>query len=53
MDAGTDDDSMAATVGALSEREREVRLRLVLVGRPAGEGDSEVPLCIEESGGGV
>ena len=42
--AGIDDDSMAATFGALSEREREVRLRLVLVGKAAGKGDSEVPL---------
>ena len=44
---------MAATDGALSEREREVRLRLVLAGRPAGEGDSELPLCNEDSGGGL
>jgi len=51
--AGIDDDSMIATDGALSEREREARLRFVLAGRPAGEGDSEVPLYIEASGGGV
>ena len=44
---------MAATEGALSERERETRLTLVLVGKPAGEGDSELPLYIEASGGGV
>ena len=51
--AGIDDDSMAPTVGALSEREREARLVLVFVGRPAGDGDSEVPLYIEDSGGGL
>ena len=44
---------MTATDGALSERVREARLRLVLAGRPAGEGDSELPLCIEASGGGL
>ena len=44
---------MAATDGALSEREREVRFRLVLVGRATGKGDSELPLYIEDSGGGV
>lgn len=44
---------MAATGGALSEREREVRFRLVLVGRATGKGDSELPLYIEDSGGGV
>ena len=42
--AGIEDDSTAATDGALSEREREARLKLVLVGRAAGKGDSEVPL---------
>ena len=42
--AGIDEDSMTATDGALSEREREVRFRLALVGRPVGKGDSEVPL---------
>jgi len=51
--AGIEDDSMTATDGTLSEREREVRLRLVLVGRAAGKGDSEVPLYVEDSGGGV
>jgi hypothetical protein len=50
---GIDDDSMAATDGALSEREREVRVRFVLGGRPAGAGDSELPLYIEDSGGGL
>ena len=35
---------MAATVGTLSEREREVRLRFAFAGKPAGEGDSELPL---------
>lgn len=51
--AGIDEDSTAATVGALSEREREERLRFTLVGNPAGEGESELPLYIEEIGGGV
>ena len=51
--AGIDDDSMAATDGTLSEREREVRVRFVLAGRPVGRGDSELPLCIEDSGGGL
>lgn len=51
--AGIDEDSMAATVGALSEREREERLKFALAGKPAGEGDSEVPLWIEFSCGGL
>lgn len=51
--AGIEDDSMAATDGALSEREREVRPRPVTAGRPAGKGDSELPLCMEDSGGGL
>ena len=50
--AGIEVDSLAATDGALSEREREVRLRFVVAGRPAGEGDSELALYIEDSGGG-
>jgi len=51
--AGIDVDSMVAADGALSEREREARLRFVLAGRPAGEGDSELPAYIEDSGGGL
>ena len=42
--AGIEDDSTAVTDGALSEREREARPRFVLAGRPASEGDSELPL---------
>lgn len=53
MGAGIDVDSAAVTVGALSEREREERLRLVVGGKPAGEGESEVPLYIEANGGGL
>ena len=53
MGAGIEDDSVATTDGALSEREREVRLRFAVAGRPAGEGDSEVRPYIEDSGGGV
>ena len=53
MGAGIDDDSMAATDDVLFEREREVRLRFALAGRPAGEGDSELALYVEASGGGV
>lgn len=51
--AGIKDDSTAATDGALSEREREARFEFVLAGKTAAEGDSEVPLYIEDSGGGL
>jgi len=51
--AGIDDDSTAATPGALSEREREARATPVFVGKPAGEGDSEVSLYMDDSGGGL
>jgi hypothetical protein len=51
--AGIDDDSVAATVGALSEREREERLKFAVAGKTAGVGDSVLPLWIEVSGGGL
>ena len=49
--AGIDEDSTAATVGALSEREE--RLRATFAGKVAGESDSELPLWAEEGGGGL
>ena len=41
---GIEGDSTAVTDETLSEHEREVRPRFVLAGRPASEGDSELPL---------
>ena len=43
----------AATPGALSEREREARVTLVFVDKPAGEGNSEVSPYMDGSDGGL